>query len=100
MKKIVLFSLLLASCAGTKTSNFNVLENEPKNCEFLYTLNTSAVMYDRDDAKKYLEQTLTDQEKIGDSYWIVDSQVLENHGAIFGPKNTYKFKVKVYDCKR
>ena len=100
MKKVILLVLLLTSCATARVSNFNVLENEPKNCEFLYTLNTSAVMYDRDDAKKYLEQSLSDQEKIGDSYWIVDSQVLENHGAIFGPKNTYKFKVKVYNCKK
>ena len=25
--------------------------------------------------------------------------IVENVGAIFGPKNTYKIKAKVYNCK-
>ncbi len=100
MKKVLLLTLLLASCAGNNIENksFYVLENEPQNCEYLYTLNTTAKVYDMNEAKKYLESALNDQDKIGDSYLIVETQTLENPGAVFGPKNTYKFKVKVFNC--
>ena len=97
MKKIIpLMSLiLLASCAGTNDAGNGLsrLDSEPNDCEFLYTYKLSGA-YD------YLEKTILDQRIIGDSYYVVNSNIVENPDAIFGPKNTFKFKVKVYKCDK
>lgn len=101
-KYIALMSLLVfAACAGTSVDNgLTRLEKEPKNCEFLYTLNTSTSAYKVEDAYDFLEKSILEQEKIGNSYYVASSDVLENKDAIFGPKNTFKFKAKVYRCKK
>ncbi len=104
MKKIIsLMSLiLLASCAGTNDAGNGLsrLDSEPNDCEFLYTLDSSATTYKLSGAYDYLEKTILDQRIIGDSYYIVNSNIVENPDAIFGPKNTFKFKVKVYKCDK
>ena len=73
---------------------------EPKNCEYLYTLDSSATTYNISDAYDYLEKSILEQNKFGDSYYISNEDILKNAGAIFGPRETYKFKVKVYNCKK
>lgn len=101
MKKAVCLMCLLSACA-TMTGAGNGLtrlNQEPKNCEFLYTLNSNATVYDIDDAYEYLENNILEQEKLGDSYLIVKEDIASNPSAILGPKNIYKFKVKVYNCK-
>ena len=102
MKKI-LGALFVVSACATMTgagSGLNRLNQEPKNCEFLYTLNSNATVYNIDDAYKSLETNILEQEKLGDSYLIIKEETVANPGAIFGPKNTYKFKVKVYNCEK
>ena len=101
MKKAFCLMFLLSACATMTDagSGLNRLKQEPKNCEFLYTMNSSATVYDIDDAYKYLENNILEQEKLGDSYLIVKEDTSRNPSAILGPKNTYKFKVKVYNCK-
>ena len=100
MKKVLILSAMLAACvASTNGGNgLTRLETEPKNCEYLYALDSSVTSYNISDAYDYIEKTILEQNKFGDSYYIDKTNILENTGAIFGPKNTYKFKVKVYNC--
>lgn len=104
MKKILTLSslIVLTACATTTDAGTGLvrLNNEPKNCEFLYTLDSNVTNYKLSDAYEYLEKTILEQEKIGDSYYIVKQDVSEIPDAIFGPKNTFKFKVKVYNCQK
>ena len=104
MKKIIsLLALVILSACATATdagSGLNRLKTEPKNCEYLYTLDSNATTYKLDGAYEYLEKSILEQRKTGDSYYIVNQSILENPDAIFGPKNTFKFKVKVYNCEK
>ena len=102
MKKSFCLLVVLSACTTmTDAGNgLNRLKQEPKDCEFLYTINSSATTYDIDDAYEYLEQNILDQEKQGDSYMIIKEEKQANTSAIFGPKNTYKFKTKVYNCEK
>ena len=104
MKKILTLSslIVLAACATSTDAGSGLvrLDSEPKNCEFLYTLDSTVTNYKLSDAYEYLEKTILEQEKIGDSYYIVKQDVSEIPDAIFGPKNTFKFKVKVYNCQK
>ena len=104
MKKTLLFCGLIAlsACAtATKEGNgLTRLQSEPKNCEYLYSLDSSVTTYKLSSAYDYVEKSILEQKKLGDSYYIVDESVLDNVGAIFGPEHTYKFKVKVYNCNQ
>jgi len=104
MKKyITVISLIALSACATSTdagTGLIRLDSEPKNCEFLYNLNSNVTNYKLTDAYEYLEKTILEQEKIGDSYYIVKQDIVEIPDAIFGPKNTFKFKVKVYNCQK
>lgn len=102
MKKSLLFCLLLAACAGTTGEGTGLvrLDKEPTNCEFLYNLNTSVTNYKITDAYDFVEKQILEQDGIGDTYYVYNEKTVENPDAIFGPKNTYKLKVKVYSCKK
>ncbi len=101
-KSLVLMSLIgLCACATTQNAGNGLtrLTEEPKNCEFLYTLDSSVTTYKLSGAYDYIEKSILENTSlIGDSYYIVNEDVIDNVGAIFGPEHTYKFKVKVYDC--
>ena len=103
MKKIFLLSLiaLVCGCAqSTKEGNgLTRLTYEPKNCEFLYTVDSSVSTYNLSDAYDFLEKRILEEKGFGDSYYISTEDAIKNAGAIFGPKNTYKLKAKVYKCK-
>ena len=94
---VVLYACAVATDAGNGLTR---LDAEPKNCEYLYTIDSSATTYKLSGAYEYLEQSILEQQKIGDSYYIVNQNIFENENAIFGPKNTFKFKVKVYNCNK
>lgn len=102
MKKIItlmsLFGLCACATATDAGNGLNRLDTEPKNCEYLYTLDTNATTYKLSGAIDYMEKTIL--ERHGDSYFIVNQNTVENKDAIFGPKNTFKFKVKVYNCNK
>ena len=103
MKKIfILSAICLASCYGTTDSGTGLvrLNAEPKNCEFLYTLNTTVLNYKIDDAYEFMEKRIMEQHVVGDSYYIVNQEVSKDEDVLFGPDNTYKFKTKVYKCKK
>jgi hypothetical protein len=104
MKKTLIITslLLLAGCAVATGAGNGItrLDSEPKNCEYLYTLDSSSATYNISDAYDYLEKTILEQKRVGDSYYISNQNTLENAGAIFGPKKTYKFKAKVYSCNK
>ena len=104
MKKFLLFCAVcgVAACTTTKDGGNGLtrLESEPKNCEYLYTLNSSVSTYKLADAYDYVEKTILEQKSIGDSYYVADDSVIDNVGAIFGPQHTFKFNVKVYNCYR
>ena len=102
-KTITLLSLVgLCACATTdKTpSGLTRLETEPKDCEFLYNLDSSVTTYKLSDAYEFIEKTILEQKSLGDSYYIANENVLDNVGAIFGPEHTYKFRIKVYNCNK
>ena len=101
MKKLLICSVFaLAACATATDAGSGLvrLENEPKYCEYLYTIDTSFADYNMNKAYDFLEQKILEQHSIGNSYYIVKQDTSENLDAIFGPKNTYKFKTKVYNC--
>jgi hypothetical protein len=104
MKKILLFLpiLVIGACATTTDEGNGLakLTQEPKDCEYLYTLDTSMTSYDIDDAYNFMEKRILEDEGKGDSYYISEQNIRKNPEAIFGPKNTYRIKAKVYNCKK
>ena len=104
MKKYtMLMSLVALTACATATDAGNGLtrlESEPKNCEYLYTLDSSATTYKLTGAYDYLEKSILEQKTLGDSYYVINQNIVENEDAVFGPKNTFKFKVKVYNCQK
>ncbi|MBQ6110723.1 MAG: hypothetical protein IJL05_05095 [Alphaproteobacteria bacterium] len=103
MKKyMICFCGLLAACATSTGagSGLTRLTQEPKDCTFLYTMTSDITNYSKEDVYNYLEQKILNQQKVGDSYYIVKESVIDNIGAIFGPKQTYNLKVKVYNCQK
>lgn len=105
MKKIILSCAVigLAACATTTDAGNGLtrLENEPKNCEFLYDLDSSVTTYKLTDAYDYIEKSILERNGLGDSYYIAQETVVDNvDRALFAPEHTYKFKVKVYNCNK
>ena len=104
MKKSIFLLSLAALCGCATTQNLGNgltrLTEEPKNCDFLYNLDSSVTTYKLSDAYEYLEKTILEQEKIGDSYYIVKQDITEKPDTFFGPDKTFKFKVKVYNCQK
>jgi len=104
MKKLILFCSFIALCGCSSTTSINndftltELTSESNNCEFLYTIKSKASVYNEEDAKEYLRDTIHSQDTFGDSYFITSKEITKNEDAIFGPKNTYSFKANVYKC--
>ena len=72
---------------------------EPKDCEFLYAIKSDFSGYSEQDAFDFVEKRIVEENGFGDTYYIEKQDIVENIGAIFGPKHTYKIKAKVYNCK-
>lgn len=102
MKKVFLSLLMLGACAQSTGAGNGLtrLNSEPKDCEYLYTVDSSVSSYSLESAYDFLEKRILEEKGFGDSYYISGENILENAGAIFGPKNTYKLKAKVYNCKK
>jgi len=103
MKKLLLLSLVLGACATTTeepVTGITRLNSEPKNCAYLYSVDTTMTSYNVKDAYDFLEKRIIEQDGLGDSYYISGEDTLENKEAVFGPKNTFKLKAKVYKCKK
>ena len=103
MKKLMLLCLvsLVCGCAESTKSGSGLirLNSEPTNCEFLYTIDSSVATYNLSDAYEFLETRILEEKGFGDSYYVSMEDSVKNAGAIFGPKNTYKLKAKVYKCQ-
>ena len=104
MKKmcLVFACLMVVACAKTvKEDNGLVrLNAKPDNCDFLYEIKSSFSGYSEEAAYDFVEKRIVEENAFGDSYYITEEDIVENEGAIFGPKNTYKLKAMVYDCKK
>ena len=104
MKKLLLICSVIGLCAcattTNKTTGITRLSEEPKNCEYLYSVDTTMSSYKIADAYDFLEKRIIEQDGFGDSYYIATEDILENEGAVFGPKHTFKLKAKVYKCKK
>lgn len=102
MKKLVSICAFLVLCACAQSTGagngLTRLNSEPKNCEFLYTIDSSVSTYKIADAYDFIEKRIMEEKGFGDSYFIDQEDIMKNPGAIFGPKNTYKLKAKVYKC--
>lgn len=102
-KALFLIPLVLFGCGGyvqneNGSENLIRFEDKPYDCRFLYNLESDVAVYDEDDAIRYLENKIAEQENPGNAYWIVSQKTRHNPSAIFGPKETYVFKASVYDC--
>jgi hypothetical protein len=101
MSLIVVSGLVACATTGNTGNGLTRLEVEPTNCEFLYNLNSSATVYKLPDAYDYLEKTILEQQQVGDSYYVEQEKTVDNKNRpLFGPEHTYKFKAKVYNCKK
>ena len=63
MKKVMIcFCGLITACAATTDAGKGLIKlgQEPKNCEFLYTMTSNAKTYDIDDAYEYLYKASSD----------------------------------------
>ena len=104
MKKIyfLIIGLVMVACARYEKQDNGLirLNAEPANCKFLYEIKSSFSGYSEDEAYDFVEKRIVEENAFGDSYYIAEEDIVENEGAIFGPKNTYKLKAKVYNCKK
>lgn len=104
MKKLMLFCAVLGlvACATTTPEGTGItrLTQEPKDCEYLYNVDTTMTSYKMSDAYEFLEKRIIEQDGLGDSYYISTEDILENEEAVFGPKHTFKLKAKVYNCNK
>ncbi len=104
MKKILCLGLLvLTGCGGYVSSesgseNIVRFNSQPKNCTYLYDMNTTVSVYDEADAYRYLENSIAKQSKPGNAYWVESMEKKQNPGIVFGPEKSFVFKAKVYDC--
>ena len=106
MKKILgLFFVLLSltSCGGfIKNENgseyLTQLSSKPVDCTFLYKIESEVSVYDIDDARRYLENSIVNQTYPGNSYWITSQHTKPNKWVIFGPERAFVLVANVYDC--
>ncbi len=105
MKKFfALFVLLLMTGCGGLIKNENgsqfleQLTAEPIGCTFLYKLETEVSVYDADDARRYMENRIMDQARVGNAYWITSQRTKPNEWVIFGPERSFVLVANVYDC--
>jgi len=104
MKKFLfIIPMVLFGCGGyvqneNGSENLVRFEEKPTKCTFLYKLESDVSVYDEDDAFRYLENRIMDQEKPGNAYWVISQRTRQNPSAIFGPKETYVLVANVYDC--
>lgn len=102
MKKLLLLSLVLGACATTTeepVTGITRLNQEPKDCKYIYDLGTTMKSYNLKDAYEFMEKEIIERD-LGDSYYVLDEKILDNKDAVFGPKNTFKIKARVYNCKK
>lgn len=109
MKKSFIFCvvlLILSACGGfIKNENgsefITKLDSEPNDCTYLYKIESNVSVYNADDARRYLENTIADQETPGNAYFITDQKKKPSaKRIIFGPENTFVLTANVYDCPR
>jgi len=102
-KTLLLIPMVLFGCGGyvqneNGSENLIQLDEKPNDCTFLYKINVDVAVYDEDDAIRYLENKIMEQDNPGNAYTVVSQKTKQNPSAIFGPKNTYIFIADVYDC--
>ena len=108
MKKLLRFMpytlcFMLIACGGMirnegGSEHLVQLDSEPIGCLFLYTLDVSVSVYDQEDARRFLENSIIDHQRVGNAYWIVSQRTRPNEWTLFGPERTFILTANVYDC--
>lgn len=105
MKKILTLFVLfgLTACGGLiKNENGSQylvkLDAEPIGCTFLYKLETEVSVYDAEDARRFMENRIVDQARVGNAYWITSMRTKPNEWVVFGPERSFVLVSNVYDC--
>lgn len=106
MKKylsLLVVAIAVVGCGGyikneNGSENIKQLTQEPKDCLFLYKMETTVSAYKQDDARRYLENSIASQSRPGNAYLITDKRTKENPGAVFGPDESFIYTAKVYEC--
>lgn len=106
MKRELIFCMcigMLTACTNSIKNENNSemlirLNSEPTDCKFLYKLNTNVSVYSEQDAVRYMENRIVEQQNPGNAYMLVNKDVLQNEWVMFGPEHKYNLTAKVYDC--
>jgi hypothetical protein len=105
MKKILALTLSLALVACSNlienrngSENIRKLNAEPDGCVFLYKLETEVSVYDMSDARRYMENKISDQARPGNAYWITSQRTHPNEWVVFGPERAFVLTANVYNC--
>lgn len=105
MKKIFsVFALLLVFGCSNMIQNENGsefiirLETKPTGCTFLYKLEADVSVYSIEDAYRYLENRIAEQNRSGNAYWVVSQKTRQNNWVMFGPERSFVLTANVYDC--
>lgn len=105
IKYLLAFGMIsLLSACGDYIKNQNgsesivKLDAEPIGCNFLYKLESEVSVYDADDARRYLENRISDQARPGNAYWVTSQRTRPNEWVMFGPERAFILAANVYDC--
>lgn len=109
MKKVGFLGLFLALTACVNTvglvsgaENLVELKEEPTACKYLYEITSNTSVYNVSDAKRYLMNQIVEMDIAkniqSNAFFISETEIKENGEAVFGPRNNYMNKAKVYLC--
>lgn len=106
MRKILLLSVVcisVAACGGlVKNKNgsefLTRLDKEPISCTFLYKIQTDVSVYNIEDARRFLENSIVEKTVSGNAYWITSQTTKQNDWVFFGPERSFILNANVYDC--
>lgn len=103
MKKFIFLFLGLSACSGlVKNENgseyLKQLDAEPVGCVYLYKIESETSVYDADDARRYMENSIVDKARGGNAYWITSQRTKPNEWVFFGPERSFIVTANVYNC--
>lgn len=106
MKKVLFAVLFLAGCNSLiKNQNDSEklikLDAEPKDCVYLYKIQSQAAVYSSEDAERYLENQIAEDNSVGgNAYFVTDQAKRPNRWIPFAPENTFVLSANVYNCSK
>lgn len=106
MKKYLLLcgvALSVSACGGfVKNKNgsefLTRLDKEPIGCTFMYKIQTDVSVYNIEDARRYMENTIVEKAITGNAYWITSQTTKQNDWVLFGPERSFVLNANIYNC--